>query len=457
MVVGTSPHKSEASRPNTRPFDSRNGAIDDIPAINRSVQKINGKPIVSMSTGKSLTSLHGPSVVQGSVHQDGIAELIAELRAGCELTSPAAVYASTETTNQVKEQNKELRSALKRQQRLMETFLQKVQQCLSSPTTLKAAIGQLSAQAPPAAAGMSKSIAVGTSFSQSGHASPQKRKIPSVSVGDGVGSQTVPLPALLSVSKLQASQSTDNGELQNRLPKVKSLGPLVNPPRPVLPSVMDISIDALQANPSKGKAIPQRLADRLSAAAKSTSEPKAHKIGQPAPEALSAAPQPECLLPEIPRRKSEVPATKAPTIRTWNNRNNVTLALRLALLPGEMNKAALESIIGIMDRVESDFAESNAGGSLQFVVLLKDEFAHAFKALYVLKNDGMLTRLYGAGPAYAYVGTPLTTDSAKLFPKFFKYDTTGKKFILMPHKEANQTTDAVSFAKVANKVKAKPV
>ena len=144
----------------------------------------------------------------------------------------------------------------------------------------------------------------------------------------------------------------------------------------------------------------------------------------------------------------------APVIKMRSNKLGITNALKHVLLTGTLNKTVLDNALKVLQ----DFSEKDNN---QFVILLKDEYAHQFRGIYVVRPDNSITKIFGSGPTNALQGvaagaqatitvdlgtTGATAAPPALDPKFYKFDSSSKKFQPLPSKSINQMTDALVFS-----------
>ena len=461
---------------------------------------------VSRSSANALThSLHRPRV-QGSIDGDGIGDLIAELKALSRQPIPTPPTTAQGTPEDLVSQNKGLRAALQHQQQIVAAFIKQFQRGLQNQKQFEAISSHLASsmaiEKPPQRSEMVSQSFVGSGkkaplslTQQLAQASPGPLVFPSPSVDEAFSNDDKPLthgrkapgvlvkqsynrlPPGLNINLLKTQHQRETGSL-NSLESVDNPTPLPalkrNPVAlkaptsgsrlaPPPPTAFDVSVDNLRANKGAAKP-PAHILERLEAGAPVHGVVQRQARVRATRGAVIKISEHECSTEED--RLPPIQNGPEPAVRIWNNKSSISLAFRHALLPGAVNKPTLEAVLGTME----DCIANNDGTGIQqqFVVLLKDEFAHIFRGLYVLRPNGQLSRIFGSGPLEAYVGpdptsggknqpkspwTPhlqrLAATTASLHPRFFKFDTSNKKFLPMPHTEANNTTDAITFSKVS--------
>jgi hypothetical protein len=165
----------------------------------------------------------------------------------------------------------------------------------------------------------------------------------------------------------------------------------------------------------------------------------------------SATTESTAVAPPLTQNPTGIVPLLAPVIKMRSNKLGITNALKHVLLTGSLNKTVLDNALKVLH----DFSEKDNN---QFVILLKDEYAHQFRGIYVVKPDNSIIKIFGAGPTNALTpaasstlaGATVTTGGVAveggLDPKFYKFDSSSKKFQLLPSKSINQMTDALVFS-----------
>lgn len=410
----------------------------------------------------------GCSVVQGSVDSVGIEQLLDELQSlssvqppvahGAAPSSAVAAAVASPGALDLREQNLQLRWALEEQQRKIAAMVTKLRKGIRKQE-FNAIIKHLRVHRAPQAAGGAQLAAGGISPEPVvlGVASPEpllrmSYAGKSSSIVDVVAKSATGLGASVSASQILPTGPVHKADrdAQVQLPSPKPAAAVAVEPIPV--AVASLASPPVSA-PARPQAAPAgtafdvsignlRKADSASGGATGAKVPplsipqlqklrERHEKRQQLHNQLQQGGGGDTLFP------GKQPVS-LPALSRRNNRTVVTNALKHVCLTGPVNKTQLENAL----KVVADVQDPNA----QFVVLLKDEFTHVFRGLYVTNGDGNLTRIYGAGPQAVVVGVEgQEPPSHASFIRYFKFNTGTKKFEILPSRTMNQMTDALSL------------
>jgi hypothetical protein len=203
--------------------------------------------------------------------------------------------------------------------------------------------------------------------------------------------------------------------------------------------------------PSSGKQSPRSQEAQPALAAATAAAPDA--VVPPIPSVPSGAAPSAGGAPLLPTTATGIVPLLAPVIKMRSNKLGITNALKHVLLTGSLNKSMLDNALKVLQ----EFSEKENN---QFVILLKDEYAHQFRGVYVVKPDNSVTKIFGSGPTNALAPAAVPAGTATqgagggaagaepqgLDPKFYKFDSSSKKFTPLPSKFINQMTDALVFS-----------